>query len=197
MAAPRLQSAGGMRFIAVLGVLVAAGCLGDLVPLHATQQSQIADGGAPSDLAPAPDPNPGPAADLAPAPAPADLGTLSACINKTTPLTDGHHNVGTNCMTCHNNANPNIPQFTVAGTLYDAVTGGNPVAGATVEITDAAGKILPIISSTNGNFYSEQPLTFPVHARATACPADLHMNAAQVIGACNSCHTAANQVHVP
>jgi hypothetical protein len=192
-----------MRAIAVVMVLAAGGCLGDLVPLHQkSQNTQAADGGAPVDLAQAPDPNPnpnpGPNPDLAAAPS-ADLAPSpqSACVNKTTPLTDGHHNPGLNCMNCHNNANPAISQFTVAGTLYDAVTGGAAVAGATVEITDAAGKVLTIISSANGNFYSEQALTFPVHARATACPADLHMVATAAVGACNSCHTAANQVHVP
>src|SRR5438094_8144941 len=110
-----------MRFVAVTVVLIAGGCLGDLVPLHQNQQHAVAaDGGAPDDLAQAPDPNPspnpGPSPDLAAAPS-ADGAPLSACINTTTPLTDGHHNPGQNCMSCHNNANPAIPQFTVAGTL--------------------------------------------------------------------------------
>jgi hypothetical protein len=185
-----------MRVLSLFALALAAGgCLGDLVPLQQSQnQGSQTDGGAP-DLSPAgnPNPNPTPAADMATA-----AGDLApACINQTAALTDGHHNPGLNCMTCHNNAQPTIPQFTVAGTLYSALTGGTAVAGATVEVTDATGAVYPLLTGTNGNFYSEQPIVFPVNVRATACPADLFMPTSPTVGACNSCHDATQQVHVP
>jgi hypothetical protein len=184
-------------------VLCAAGCLGDLVPVHTTQ-NQGTSGADLGDPGPAPGPGPTddmgspppPAADLAGAPS-GDLSPQSACIKQVAPVTDGHHNAGLDCMSCHNNNNPNISQFTVAGTLYSALTGGNAVAGATVEVTDSAGKVLPLLTGTNGNFYTEQPMTPPLTVRASACPADLHMQNPSQVGACNSCHNGTNQIHVP
>ncbi len=191
-----------MRALALVVCLGSAACLGELTPYDNTQKNQSAVDGGAADLtgaAAAPDlnPNPGPGpsgGDMAQGLAMPDLKT---CIDKTTAITDGHHNPGLDCMLCHNGQAAGAPVFTVGGTLYDALTGGNAVAGATVELTDAKGNVLRILSSTNGNFYSEQPVTYPVNARATACPADNHMTAQAATGACNSCHNATNQVHVP
>ncbi len=194
-----------MRITALLAMaLSATGCLGELVPEHTTQNQ--AAGGA--DLGPSPNPGPTPSTDMSspPSPTPAadmalapsgDLAPQSACIKQVAPLTDGHHNAGLDCMSCHNANDPNISQFTVAGTLYSALTGGSAVAGATVEVTDSTGKVLPLLTGSNGNFYTEQPLTPPLMVRATACPADLHMQSASQTGACNSCHNGTNQIHVP
>lgn len=197
-----------MRLTALFAiVLCAAGCLGDLVPVHTTQ-NQGTGGGDMADPGPAPGPGPTPTDDMgSPAPSPSggdmalapsgDLAPQSACIKQVAPVTDGHHNAGLDCMSCHNANNPNISQFTAAGTLYTALVGGNAVAGATVEVTDSAGKVLPLLTGTNGNFYTEQPLQPPLIVRATACPADLHMQSASQTGACNSCHNGTNQIHVP
>src|SRR5260370_14677779 len=113
----------------------------------------------------------------------------------TTAKTSGNHNAGKACMPCH--AGGGAPTFTAAGTLYDALTGGNAVAGATVQLVDATGKTVSIVTSTNGNFYTSTPLTLPVTARASGCPNNQPMISKVTDGNCNSCHNSTLQVHLP
>ncbi len=176
-----------MRRLLLACALLGGGCLADLVPGHQddANRNHTTDGGLGGD---------GGAGDLAPAP---DL-LPKICIDRTQALTDGHHNPGQNCMSCHNANNPAIPQFTVAGTLFDAPTGGNPVAGATIEVTDSAGAKHAIITSTNGNFYTEQPVPGPLASpRASGCPDNQVMPGAPTTGSCNSCHNGATKIHLP
>jgi hypothetical protein len=180
------------RFGVAWLALALAGCLGDLIPAHqrndTTSPSPDLGGAGGGDLAQAG------ANDLAQAGA-SDLGVR--CINIQTPLTDGHHNPGLDCMTCHNAANAAIPQFTVAGTLYTDPAGTAPLPGATVTVTDNAGAKYPIVVSTNGNFYSEQPVQFPVHVEASGCPNTAAMQTPPAVGNCNSCHVTGSRIHLP
>jgi len=177
-----------------LGVLIAglAGCLGEY----------LADPGAPDDPArgapaqpsgapagPAPD---GGAVDAAPPAADA-----AACLPALATTDKGKHHPGESCARCHEGIK--APRFASAGTLYDGRTGTVPVAGATIELIDAAGKIVRLTTALNGNFYTTEPLVLPVFTRASACPADRPMISKVQNGDCNAagCHVAGNRIYLP
>ena len=73
------------------------------------------------------------------------------------------HNVGDNCMSCHQERGPGPGRFTAAGTLYGA--DGTPHADGAIELrTGPAGMgelILRIEADSNGNFYTTEPLPLP------------------------------------
>jgi hypothetical protein len=109
----------------------------------------------------------------------------------------GHHNAGRECQACHA-PGAGAPTFYLAGTLYNAATGGAAVAGATINVTDANGATVKIVTATNGNFWTTTPLSFPVSVNASLCPNTQPMS--ETVGgngACNNCHNATFQVHVP
>ena len=145
---------------------------------------------------PAPDAAPGtPAPDAAPGTPPPDAADCIAAAGLPTP-SDGHHNAGQDCLSCHANLQANL-RWTVAGTLYGNVSGSSPVAQATIQIIDANGQIVDVATATNGNFWTLQPVAFPVHAKASQCPSTVAMNAGQSTGSCNSCHNAGFRIHLP
>ena len=97
---------------------------------------------------------------------------------------DGHHNPGMDCMgSCH------FHGFSLAGTLYLA-DGVTPASNATVTVVDKNGFSQDIIASTNGNFFSYLPVTFPVTIQASMCPSVQVMITPATSGGCNSsaCH---------
>lgn len=165
------------------------------------------DGGAPADAAR------GSSSDLARPPGPADLAhgaandlaapqdlaaghdLAAACIPPGAPPTSGHHNPGEGCLGCHQGGN--APRWTLAGTLYTKASGGATLSGATIEAVDAQGQVIRIVTSTNGNFYTGQAITFPVTVRASACPSSVAMVDPPNDGNCNSCHDAAMRIHLP
>ena len=123
-------------------------------------------------------------------------GNNLPCKNPATPPGDGHHFPGQNCFqACHNHG------FTLAGTLYTNATGNTAFTGATITITDSNGKTIDVVTNLNGNFYTMEPLVFPVLTMASACPSAVRMTAAVAANgrACNSCHVGAtnNQMHLP
>jgi hypothetical protein len=80
----------------------------------------------------------------------------------TTNIGDGHHNAGQDCMNaCHNHG------FTLAGTLFNGSAGAS---GGTITVTDNAGSSFDLVSQANGNFYTTQPVAFPVTVFASRCP---------------------------
>jgi hypothetical protein len=179
-----------MRIGLLLAITVLGGCLGDIVPLY---QRVEGDGGSDNvveqDMA-----QQGPAPDMGGGP---DLD----CVPKSAALGDGHHNPGLNCMTCHDGNTAGAPKYYVAGTLYDSIAGTNPVAGATIQITQGAMKV-NLQTQENGNFFTETPVTFPFQTRATGCPTSTPMISAVTAtgGSCNqaACHdTAINRIHLP
>ena len=97
---------------------------------------------------------------------------------------DGKHNPMMDCMSgCHDHG------FSIAGTLVqaDLVT---PASNATVTIVDANNFSQDIIVSTNGNFFSFLPVTYPVRVTASLCPSTQIMTDHPISGACNAtgCH---------
>jgi hypothetical protein len=139
-------------------------------------------------------------ADLAPPVADLELPVWDmgrACVNGTTATDSGHHNAGFPCLDCHTLLG--APRFSVAGTLYDALAGGNPVAGATIEIIDATQNVVRLTSEQNGNFWTPVPLVFPLYVRATSCPTSTAMPTPVMAGNCNmmGCHDTQQRVHLP
>jgi hypothetical protein len=133
------------------------------------------------------------------------------CINTATPILDGHHNAGQACLQCHDGNT--ATKFTAAGTVYDKLAlanGATGLAGVTVEIIDAAGTKLQVVTasaSAPGNFYTTTALVFPLKVRATQCPSNRLMSASLAANAnpalgdgnCNraGCHDPNMIMHVP
>lgn len=136
------------------------------------------------------------AVSAGPIPSPADAGADAAkidCVDGVASPGSGKHHAGDDCLGCHDTQSK---RWTVAGTLYSAATGGTAVAGATIEVVDATGKVVKLTTYTNGNFYTTTALTKPLKVRATKCPQSLPMVAAVDDGSCNGCHGAAMRVHL-
>ena len=125
-----------------------------------------------------------------------DAGTTSMfpCKDLGTANGNGHHNAGQDCMQgCHNHG------FTLSGTLYNAA-GTAALPGATITVTDSAGKTFDLVTAQNGNFYTGQSVTFPISVYASACPTSMPMTAsiANGNGGCNKsgCHASGAQGHI-
>jgi hypothetical protein len=153
--------------------------------------------GDPSGTPPPPPPPSGtpdarpPDADLPDAdPALPDAGdNFLTCREPSPQRIDGNHNAGRNCMQCHSAAGPG-PRWYAAGTVF-ADGNGTPRVGATITIRDATGKTVDIVTATNGNFWTPEPLQYPLVTFASSCP-DIRSMGPEVpvasAGACNSCH---------
>ena len=118
-------------------------------------------------------------------------------------LPSGNHNPGLSCIEagCHA-AGGGGPTWTIAGTIYDAPTGGQALPGATIRIIDAAGKEIELVSAQNGNFYTLEPVTYPLQGPvASSCPDTRQMPdpVQQGGGGCNQagCHDANRRVSLP
>ena len=127
-----------------------------------------------------------PAPDAAP---PEELDCEAAA----TTLPFGNHNAGAACLSCHTGTGA-APKWTIAGTIYTSSTGAAPLAGATMIITDATGAEIRLISASNGNFYTQQAVTFPVRVTASRCPDQRSMTSQQQSGNCNSCHSGSSRI---
>jgi hypothetical protein len=118
------------------------------------------------------------------------------CIPKQPSSGTGHHNPGKDCLSCHATMSGNL-KFTAAGTLYDNINGGQPVAGATIVITTASATTIKMVTGDNGNFYTTAPITFPGQAKASQCPNEIAMHDTLGQGSCNKCHTSTFSIHLP
>jgi hypothetical protein len=144
------------------------------------------------------------------------LADSTTCVAAVTPGNDGHA-AGTNCMTsgCHapgdagpGTPNPSRPAVFACGTLYDSISGGTPVAGATVTLIDSHGQIATLATSPTGVFWigtgcAGTVTTCPadstptwISARVSRCP-DRATMTAMPSGNCGSCHGASAQIHLP
>jgi len=116
----------------------------------------------------------------------------------TSGLASGEHNAGRNCLDCHD-GNHGAPHWTAAGTIYTAATGGAALPGATLHLTDDTGNEIILVSAANGNFWTTESITFPLHARASSCPSTRQMGGAIPDGGCNQsgCHDSARRIALP
>ena len=207
-------------------VLVAAlavgvgGCLSSIIPDH-HDVTTTDGGGAPSSTGGSNDtPTPGTGGnavdDAGTGAAPAgDMAVANDpnCIAKAAPTIDGHHNAGMPCLQCHDGNTAGANKFTAAGTVYDKLalaSGAQGLSGVTIEITDAAGTKVSVVTASlgaAGNFWTDQALVFPLTVRASQCPADRPMtetvaaaaNVAAGGGNCSrvGCHDSNMIIHVP
>jgi hypothetical protein len=78
-------------------------------------------------------------------------------------IPDGHHFPGQNCMgSCHDHG------FTLGGTLLKKDLSVYP--GGIITVIDANQKTVHLTAGNNGNFYTAEPLVFPLTTYASACP---------------------------
>lgn len=133
-------------------------------------------------------------------PAAPDAASALTCRDEVANPGNGEHNAGQACIACH--AGNGGPDYTVAGTLYSDAAGTAPVAGATITVVDANGVEVDLVTRTNGNFWTEQNLAFPVQVMASRCPTAVPMIAAVSNGDCNvgGCHAVgapSGRIHLP
>lgn len=102
----------------------------------------------------------------------------------------GEHHPGESCGGCHDTM-PNAA-WTVSGTVFAAA--GVGVAGATIEVVDASGKKLSLVTGDNGNFYTTSAVQMPLTVRSSKCPSNSAMTAKVNAGSCNSCHDSTNPI---
>ncbi len=115
------------------------------------------------------------------------------------PRHSGHHNPGKVCTDCHN-GRTEAPLFTVSGTIYVDPDGSKPAPGVSIHILDAAGQSLTLVAARNGNFFSEEPVTYPLRTYASICPKSLEMpDVVAAPGNCNAkgCHDKGRRIYTP
>jgi len=98
------------------------------------------------------------------------LLSTTACIPEEGPMMEP----GSNCLECHGGGE--APRWTVAGTL-----GGQGIA---VPIRDAAGKSFTLHTNQAGNFWTAEPLAFPIRVLVAEMPSPVTAQQAN----CNTCH---------
>jgi hypothetical protein len=101
-------------------------------------------------------------------------------------IPDGHHFPGQDCMgSCHDHG------FTLGGTLLKKNLSVYP--GGIVTVVDKNLKRVDITAGNNGNFYTSEPLVFPITTYASACPdvAPMISEVKEGEGGCakSGCHT--------
>ncbi len=114
----------------------------------------------------------------------------SACIAAVASSGTGEHHPGESCGQCHDTMAS--AHWTVAGTVFGS--GGVGLAGATIEVVDASGTKLTLVTGDNGNFYTTSAVQMPLTVRASKCPGDSPMSSKVNAGSCNSCHDATNRI---
>jgi len=113
------------------------------------------------------------------------------------------HNMGLNCMNCHQPHGPGRGLFTAAGTLYGA--DGAVLPGGSVELrTGPNGQgdlVIALEVDGNGNFFTTEELPFPESSlfpfvKAPGNGATGFMPFPTISGACNVCHAGRQRVHI-
>lgn len=124
------------------------------------------------------------------------------CLPAAAPNGNGNHNAGANCSSQNCHGGPGAaPNWTLAGTLYTDLAGTGVVAGGTLIFTDADNNEIQLVTASNGNFYTLEPVVFPVAVKASRCPNSLSMTApiAENMGSCNQggCHDSGKRIYLP
>lgn len=113
------------------------------------------------------------------------------------------HNMGLNCMGCHQTHGPGRGLFTAAGTLYGP--NGAPLpGGGSIELRtgpQGGGELaLALEVDANGNFFTTETLPFPDESLfpfvRAADGGTAFMPFPTISGACNHCHTGSQRVRV-
>jgi type 1 fimbria pilin len=100
---------------------------------------------------------------------------------------------GRDCQRCHvPSGQAASVRLTISGTVFRSLssacnTGG--ASGVKVEILDAGGRVqATLTSNAAGNFYTSDPVTFPIRSRVTKDGVTREMLSMTAIGSCASCH---------
>ncbi len=123
--------------------------------------------------------------------------TNESCTSGTCDGEGGEMLPGANCLACHGAAGAGKEEgedggtFTAAGTAFADLDGTAPLVDATVRITDAGGAVVTLTTNSVGNFYTSQPLTFPIDAEVEVNGTVQAMGSSVSDGGCNSCHACA------
>ncbi len=112
--------------------------------------------------------------DGTPMPKPVTYGGCNACHANGTIITGPNMAPGADCLKCHDGGM--APAFTLAGTW--------PPQGGTVSVADATGKTVTLTTNQVGNFYTSDPLSFPL----TVSVNGQTMPEPVTYGGCNACH---------
>ena len=128
-----------------------------------------------------------------------DMACLSGQTWKLGLLGSPQMNPGRPCLDCHGPADR--PTFTAAGTVFDAFDEPDDCFGAanvTVEVEDAAGKIVSTTTNNAGNFFFEdEPFELPVIARVIRDGSIRTMPRFVFSANCNDCHTSTGKLGAP
>ncbi len=108
---------------------------------------------------------------------------------------------GENCLECHGGgALPGEPptiadpddarRWTIAGTVFPLVSAGvkEGVRGAKVHVRDADGRALTLSTNRAGNFYTAEPVRFPLRVSVEHGGIVREMEPDVPYGGCNACH---------
>ena len=129
----------------------------------------------------------------------ADAADEACDLDAVESLPTGNHNQGMSCIEggCHDGGGP-APPWTAAGTLYADPDGTTPLPGGVITLVDASGEVIELVSTQNGNFYTDRELVFPLEADAEGCAELRAMPTPVPAGSCNQggCH-ASNRIHLP
>lgn len=98
---------------------------------------------------------------------------------------------GRDCLGCHSASGGASPAWTVAGTVFTgpADPPGAGLRDVQVHLVDAAGRAIALRTNAAGNFYTREPLRFPVQARIEKDGVNRAMVGPVPHGGCNACHT--------
>lgn len=116
---------------------------------------------------------------------------------------DESHNMGQDCMHCHNSNGKGEGVFMAAGTVYDSLMTSTRKNG-TVRLysgPNQTGNLRATIEvDGKGNFYTTENIDFTggVFPTITGSSGDIHyMSSTTSIGECNSCHgVTTNKIYV-
>lgn len=103
------------------------------------------------------------------------------------------HNMGRNCMDCHQKGGEGEGWFTVAGTLYNELN-NSPAPNGLVELytgPNGTGKVAYTLEvDSRGNFYTTENINFGngLYPVAVSSQSRKYMPDAVTSGQCNSCH---------
>ena len=107
---------------------------------------------------------------------------------------------GAACLACHATS-PGAPAFVVAGTVYPSAHEPDDCYGASgdirIAITDADARTFELTVGSSGNFFTAEPVSFPVTAEVRFAGASRAMCAGRSSGDCNGCHTEAGAQGAP
>jgi hypothetical protein len=104
------------------------------------------------------------------------------------------HNMGQNCMVCHNAEGKGQGSFLAAGTVYDSLmttTRKNGIVRLYSGPNETGTLRATIEVDGNGNFYTTENIDFAgvVYPTITGSSGDIHFMSETIsMGECNSCH---------